>query len=381
MFNPFASLIAEFNSTLPTLTDGDATTLQTDSSGRLVVGVSGNTLSIDDGGGAITVDGTVTADTELETDDLDTGAGTDTQAIVGLALAESGGHALVGSANPMPISDNGGSLTVDNAGTFAVQEDGAALTALQLIDDVVFSVDDAAGAADAGNNVLAVRDDVLATLTPVDGDYVSLRVSSVGALWTEDVNSDDMLTALQLIDDAVQVGDAVWTLGDSGMAMMAVRDDALTTLSEADGDYTNLRVDSTGALHVTGTFNAAVDDVFESGTEADSASDDAGDGIVAINDSTMTTIASVAVGDGTTAYITGLDASADIQARWELIVDDAGTPSEWVRAFAMDGVTSHNKNFPRAIEITGATNRSVILRAQGIGVSGNAAGAINAYTR
>ena len=35
-------------------------------------------------------------DTELETDDLDTGVGTDTQAIVGVALAESGGHVLLG---------------------------------------------------------------------------------------------------------------------------------------------------------------------------------------------------------------------------------------------------------------------------------------------
>lgn len=66
----------------------------------------------------VTVTGSVTADTELTTADLDTGAGTDTRAVVGLALAASGGALLVGSANPLPVSDNGGSLTVD--GTVAI---------------------------------------------------------------------------------------------------------------------------------------------------------------------------------------------------------------------------------------------------------------------
>jgi hypothetical protein len=78
-------------------------------------------LSVDDNGGSLTVDGSVTADTELTTADLDTGAGTDTRAVVGLALAASGGALLAGSANPVPISDNAGSITVDNNGTFATQ--------------------------------------------------------------------------------------------------------------------------------------------------------------------------------------------------------------------------------------------------------------------
>jgi len=39
---------------------------------------------------------------------------------------------------------------------------------------------------------------------------------------------------------------------DVGVAALVVRDDALTTLAVADGDYTQLRVSSNGALHVTG---------------------------------------------------------------------------------------------------------------------------------
>lgn len=82
-------------------------------------------LKVDGSGVTQPVSGTVAVsgavDTELTTADLDTGAGTDTRAVVGLVLAESGGGLLVGSAHPVPISDNAGSLTVDNGGTFAVQ--------------------------------------------------------------------------------------------------------------------------------------------------------------------------------------------------------------------------------------------------------------------
>lgn len=39
---------------------------------------------------------------------------------------------------------------------------------------------------------------------------------------------------------------------DTGTAALVVRDDVLSTLTQSDGDYTFLRVSSTGALHVTG---------------------------------------------------------------------------------------------------------------------------------
>jgi len=45
------------------------------------------------------------------------------------------------------------------------------------------AVDDVAGASDTGVAVLAVRDDALTTLTPVDGDYVRLRTDNEGSQW------------------------------------------------------------------------------------------------------------------------------------------------------------------------------------------------------
>ena len=145
-------------------------------------------VNVQDGGNSLTIDGSVSVtgavDTELTTADVDTGAGTDTRAVVGLVGTASGGGQLIpGSAAdgllvnlgannditgtvtanlaagannigdvdvlsvPAPLSttgggteatalrvtvasdstgvlsvdDNGGALTVDNAGTFAVQ--------------------------------------------------------------------------------------------------------------------------------------------------------------------------------------------------------------------------------------------------------------------
>tara|TARA_Y100000310_G_scaffold202967_1_gene203212 strand:+ start:2661 stop:4019 length:1359 start_codon:yes stop_codon:yes gene_type:complete len=96
---------------------GDVARLQTDASKNLKIDIAASS-------------GTV--DTELEADDLDTGAGTDTQAIVGIGLAESGGHTLLGSANPMPgdVAQVGGTATDTNAGN-----KGAGTQRVTLADD------------------------------------------------------------------------------------------------------------------------------------------------------------------------------------------------------------------------------------------------------
>jgi hypothetical protein len=59
------------------------------------------------------------------------------------------------------------------------------------------AIDSAAGGTDTGVAPLAIRDDTLATLTPVDGDYVPLRTTSTGALWVQDasLNSNGQNTA------------------------------------------------------------------------------------------------------------------------------------------------------------------------------------------
>lgn len=51
--------------------------------------------------------------------------------------------------------------------------------------------------------------------------------------------------------------DAVHASGDTGVEMLAVRNDVLAALAGTDGDYAPLQVDADGALYVAGTFTAA----------------------------------------------------------------------------------------------------------------------------
>ncbi len=76
---------------------------------------------------ALIGDGTnkLPVDTELTTADLNTGAGTDTRAVVGLVSAENGGGVLVGSATPLPVT---GSVTASVSGSVSVSGNVGILT-------------------------------------------------------------------------------------------------------------------------------------------------------------------------------------------------------------------------------------------------------------
>lgn len=110
----------------------------------------------------------------------------------------------VSDSNPMPIDDAGGSITVDgtvavtqsgswtvdlgtaavtNAGTFAVQVNGSALTALQLIDDAVYT--DGTGTPSKGFAIMGsdgTNPQFIATDTSgnVQVDLVTANVTNAG---------------------------------------------------------------------------------------------------------------------------------------------------------------------------------------------------------
>lgn len=197
-----------------------------DGGSSISVDDNGSTISIDDGAGSITVDGTVgvsgtvTVDSELTTADLDTGAGTDTRAVVGLVIAKSGGAANISNTDPLPIadaggsitvdgtvtanagtgpfpvSDNGGSLTVDNGGTFAVQDSE------KIADDAAFSVastkvmpigfladqvsTDSVNEGDIGAARITLDRKIITTLAP-SADTEGLSISRV--VWAATTNA------------------------------------------------------------------------------------------------------------------------------------------------------------------------------------------------
>ena len=215
-------------------------TVASDSTGVLSIDDNGGSLTVDNGGTfVVQEDGAALTALQL-LDNAVSGAGFNITQLGGVNVTMGNGASGTGVQRVTIASDSTGVITVDNAGTFATQVDGAALTALQLIDDPIFA-DDAAFTLASSKVMMqgAIRDDTLGALTAVEGDAVPLRVGSTGALHVTGAGGGTQYT----VDDA---GPTVVTMAG------AVRDDALTTLTEVDGDATLLRVSSTGALHVTG---------------------------------------------------------------------------------------------------------------------------------
>lgn len=185
---------------------------------------------------------------------------------------------------------------VTNAGTFVTQENGAALTALQLIDNLVLAEDAVHQSGDPGIQIFGVRQDAQVDFA-ADGDYVPFSIDANGALrvsgssgttqYAEDsvaasgdslvvvgavrrdsassgVGADgdyatlsvDSTGSLRVVNGGVSgifLDDAPFTLTSDAVSVVgAIRDDSLSALSAAEGDAVPLRVSSTGALHVTG---------------------------------------------------------------------------------------------------------------------------------
>jgi hypothetical protein len=238
----------------------------------------------------------------IATDDI---AGVKYQ-IVKLAYGALDTATLVSSANPVPVNDASGSLTVDNAGTFATQETGAALTALQLIDNIVLAEDAASVSGDPGVLALAVRQDADATSVSASGDYTALQVDANGylkvnikagagsggtaladaAAFTRGTTSATPVSArvetsaptltngnsgvLSLTTGgALRVDissggvpgfaeDAAATSGDTGVQILAVRQDTLASSTSTDGDYASVKVNNVGRVYTSATVDAAL---------------------------------------------------------------------------------------------------------------------------
>lgn len=91
------------------------------------------------------------------------------------------------------------------------------------------AVDDAGGATDTGVASLALRDDVLTTLTPVDGDYVRLRTTSTGALWVT-------TTAGASDPSNVVADDSAFVVGTGTVGVVGFLADETATDSVDEGD-------------------------------------------------------------------------------------------------------------------------------------------------
>ncbi len=149
------------------------------------------------------------------TDGITVNLGTNNDVTVaGVALAANqlpDGHNVTidnaAGASAVNIQDGGNSLTVDNAGTFAVQESGAALTALQLIDDTVYTDD-----TDTHTTGVSKGQLMMAAAVPTDAAVSNNDIGAVGMtttrrLYTEAIHkiSDSTLNTISAVDQAATI--------------------------------------------------------------------------------------------------------------------------------------------------------------------------------
>lgn len=275
-------------------------------------------LSIDDNGGSITVDGVfyqatqpvsgtfwqatqpvsgtvafsnstiavtntgtfaVQADTELTLADLDTGAGTDNRAVVGLVGSKSGGGELIpgsatdgllvnlgtnndvtltsttitgtvavtqsGTWDEVGINDSGNSITVDWAGTappIGAGTEAAALRVTIATDSTgVLSIDDNGGSITVDGVFYQATQPVSIATVP------SHAVTNAGTFAVQVDGS--ALTSLQLIDDTVFVDDAAFTPATSKLLVIGAQADNTAPDSVDEGDAGALRMSLDRSLH------------------------------------------------------------------------------------------------------------------------------------
>lgn len=259
-------------------------------------------ISVDDNGGSLTVDGTVavtnagittiagavagtemqvdvltmptvTVDSELTTADLDTGAGTDTRAVIGLVGSKSGGGALIpgdataglkvdlGADNDVTVTSGSITATQGTAANLNMTEASAAAikTSVEIMDDWDESdrakvnpivgqagVQGASGAVSATTQRVVLATDVaLPAGTNAIGKLSANSGVDIGDVDVTTVGTITPGTAATSLGKAEDVGHSS---GDVGVMALAVRDTAPAANSNADGDYEVLHVSDEGGL-------------------------------------------------------------------------------------------------------------------------------------
>jgi hypothetical protein len=114
-----------------------------------------------------------------------------------------------------------------------------------------FAVDTPLGTTPVGTLGLAIRDDALSTLTPVEGDAIALRVGAQGALWTALVDAAG--AQITSFGGGTQYSeDTAHASGDTMTMAGVVQSAACGTALSTNADRSLLQTDSVGNLCVTG---------------------------------------------------------------------------------------------------------------------------------
>ena len=215
---------------------------------------AGGLMPISDNGGSITVDGTVGV-TEIDTDDLDTGAGTDTQAIMGIAIPGSGGHTLWDKS--IKLQDGSGT-SISSTGTALDVNIASGVTLEVNLDEAndsvqVYGYDGTTNRAIKTDTSGNVQVDVLNSSIPVtqSGTWNVTDVSGTISLPTG-AATESTLTDIETNTDALAGVTSTGTALDVNIAASAV-----TITADIEGDYVDdsaFTVASDKGLAVGGIF-------------------------------------------------------------------------------------------------------------------------------
>ena len=233
-------------------------TVANDSTGVLSVDDNGGSLTVD---GTVAVSGTVTVDTELPaaaalTDNF---ANPTVPGVGAFLMGWDGTNwdRVRAPGGLIEVADGGGSLTVDGtvavSGTVTVSATDLDIRNLDVAqDDVRVGGMAALDAAVADNPVgMGARaSTAVPTAVSADGDAVWLWALRTGALA---VNLRDAAGAEVAVGGGTQYDEDTASAAAEKITMAGVvRKDAAASMVDTDGDRTELQVDASGALRVTG---------------------------------------------------------------------------------------------------------------------------------
>jgi hypothetical protein len=216
-----------------------APTPVTDANGFPVRPATSTTWVVGDGGGSLTVDGTVAVSGTVAISaaalPLPSGAATAAkQPALGAAGTPSTDVVTVqGIASMTALKVDGSAVTQPVSGTITVQDGGGSLT----VDGTVAATQSGAWAV-TGSGVFNVR-----PASPAAGDYLPVRLTDGTAFYSA-TGGGGGGGGQQYNEDAAH------TSGDLGSIALAVRKDIAAQLAGTDGDYSVLLTDASGRLHV-----------------------------------------------------------------------------------------------------------------------------------
>jgi len=215
----------------------------------------------------------------------------------GFTLGTHSGMMMMGFAGTQSVDANdAGAIAMETDGSIHIHDGGNTITVDGTVTANLGTTDNAVLDAIAAS--LALLDNSIQSGNELQVDIVaslpagSAAIGKLAANSGVDIGDVDVTSVIPGVA-ATNLGKAIQSAQgstDTGVAALAVRNDALADLSGADGDYTPLQVNKTGALNVTEN-TGYLGAIFEDGAD-----DITGKKVIAIQfleDTTFTTLTPV----------------------------------------------------------------------------------------